>query len=412
MKNTLLLLAFIASVSLALPFAAQAAPVSDKDMALAKDTASGINAFTFDLYREIAGKEDANDDIFFSPLSISTALALAYEGSGGQTRQEMQSTMRYPKNAYMGFDAFLRIVRNTDKNSGTFTIANAAWSDNKITLRNEYINKIEKYYGSKVTKVNFKDAKQTANIINEWASKNTNGEIKEIVKADDVKTWSLSLTNATYFKARWEKEFPKEDTRKDLFYITQTEKKTVDFMNKTESTVYFETEKYKTVRLPYKGNIYSMVLVLPKKKYGLCEVERTMTSHRFSEILLKGERRKTILSIPKFTAECEYSMEDILAKMGMPLAFNEKLADFYGITKERKDALYISKVIHKAKVKVNEESTEAAAVTAVGMALKSAMPDKDIAEFRADNPFLYFIIDNRTNAILFMGRFAGEESDN
>jgi len=211
----------------------------------------------------------------------------------------------------------------------------------------------------------------------------------------------LVLTNAIYFKGNWDRQFKKAATQPGPFTTADGKKIEVPMMNQTEEFKYAETETFQGLELPYVDNELSMVVLLPKKIDGLGDFEKTLTAENLSQWLGKFHKRKVIVSVPKFTMTSQFSLASVLKSMGMTDAFTPDAADFSGMN-DRRD-LFISAVIHKAYVEVNEEGTEAAAATGVVVGVTSAMPTQPPV-FRADHPFLFLIRDNRTASILFIGR--------
>ncbi len=355
------------------------------------------NSFALGLYAKL---KDEKGNIFFSPASVSTALAMVYEGARGETAEEIRSTFNYSEHNEERRDYFRCMMERLNKKEEyDITIANALWAQKDFGLLKDYTDIVDRHYGGKVTSVDFiKDTENTRQTINNWVENKTNDKIKNLLSKDSVNgSTRLVLTNAIYFKGDWEKQFDKDLTREEEFR-TESEKVNTPMMRheKSQKFRYGETEEYQILELPYKGGELSMLLILPKDGYFEM-VESSLTEDNLEAWQQGMSYGEVIVEMPKFKTETEYEMRGTLSAMGMPMAFSE-VADFSGITGDRD--LEISGVIHKAFVDVNEEGTEAAAATGVVMRSFSISRPK---VFRADHPFIYAIQEKNSN-ILFMGR--------
>jgi len=231
--------------------------------------------------------------------------------------------------------------------------------------------------------------------------KKTRNKIKNLIPKGVLNRLTrLVLTNAIYFKGNWESQFKKDRTKDGPFTLAGGEKVNVTMMNQTADFNYMETEDFQGLELPYVDNELSMIILLPKRVDGLAEFEKTLTLKNLSQWLAKLRKRKVIVSVPKFKMTSQFRLAEVLKSMGMTDAFVPDVADFSGMNGKRD--LFISAVIHKAYVDVNEEGTEAAAATAVVVGITS-MPARPPV-FRADHPFLFLIRDNHSGSILFIGR--------
>ena len=371
----------------------------------AEETGSVVNAnnqFAFELYSKYKSKDG---NIFFSPYSISTALAMTYEGARGKTAEEMQAVFHFPKDDALRRNSFLEIYNGINKGNKKYTLktANALWAQKDFTFLDSYFSLVKQYYSGNVTNVDFVGQTEEARLtINKWVEKQTNNKIKDLIpqKALDSTT-RLVLTNAIYFKGMWVKQFDKAKTLEKDFEISPGKTVKAMMMGLTgEEAVfkYTEVEDLQVLELPYKGEELSMLILLPKKG-STDALEATLNAQKISELRKSLAKQRVDVYLPKFKFETKYFMKDTLKELGMPTAFS-MAADFSGMT--GKTDLYIDKVIHQAFVEVNEEGTEAAAATAVVMALKS-MPTMKI-EFNADHPFIFVIQERATGNILFLGR--------
>jgi serpin B len=356
------------------------------------------NQFALDLYLKL---EDEESNIFFSPYSISVALAMTYEGARGKTAEEMQSVFYFPEDENIRRSSFAKIYNLVNKKNKKYELhtANALWAQKDYKFLDEYINAIKKYYVGKVTNVDFAKATENARLtINKWVEEQTNNKIKDLIPPGVLNALTrLVLTNAIYFKGLWVKQFDKKETREEDFKVSPEKTVKVDMMSMTgEEFNYYETEELQIIELLYEGEDLSMLIILPKENY-LKSLEESLSLEKLAELRNSLSEQQVDVYIPKFKFETKYFMVKTLKEMGMPTAFSMD-ADFSGMD-STKD-LFIANVIHQAFIDVNEEGTEAAAATGVVMELKAAMP----TVFRADHPFIFMIQERETNNILFLGR--------
>jgi len=356
------------------------------------------NEFAFDLYSKYKPREG---NIFFSPYSISTALAMTYEGARGQTAEEMKNVFHFPDEGVRrpGFARLYNEINKKDKKYQLST-ANALWAQQDYKFLDQYFSTIERYYDGDVTNLDFKGETEKSRItINNWVEDQTNNKIKNLIPQGAIDGYTrLVLTNAIYFKGDWVLKFDKKKTEEADFKVSPDKTVKVQMMSLIGDKAkfnYAETEELQILEMPYEGDELSMLVILPRKNLESIDIN----NEKLNE--LKGMLHETNVGVymPKFKFETKYFMKEDLKEMGMPTAFNQNTADFSGMTGNRD--LFISKVIHQAFVEVNEEGTEAAAATAVVMA-KSAAFKSDI--FRADHPFIFIIQQKATGNILFMGR--------
>ena len=359
------------------------------------------NQFAFDLYSELNKSEKGN--VFYSPYSISAALAMTYEGAKGQTANEIKSVFHFPENNILrpNFAAIYNDINNGAEDYELRT-GNALWVQQDFPFLTDYTSRVEKYYGGKAANLDFvKENEKSRQTINSFIGEQTNNKIKDLIPTGFLNTMTrLVLTNAIYFKGTWQWEFDTSDTRDSEFKITPTNIVKTPMMNMDPDKVsfnYADTGDLQILELPYKGDEISMLVLLPSE--NLDAIENTLTVEKLNEYKSKMKETKLdSISLPKFDFDTKYFMKDVLSALGMPTAFSES-ADFSGMTGKRD--LFISFVIHQAYVKVDEKGTEAAAATAVGMQTKSVRPRTD---FRADHPFIFLIQDKGTGNILFFGR--------
>lgn len=358
------------------------------------------NQFAFDLYSELDKSEEGN--VFYSPYSISAALAMTYEGAKGQTADEMKSVFHFPEINILRPN-FAAIYNEINRGNKAYELrtGNALWAQYDYKFLEDYTSRVEQYYGGKVANLDFKqEAEKSRQTINSFIEEQTNDKIKDLIPAGVLGPMTrLVLTNAIYFKGTWEWEFDKSDTREQDFKITPTNtvKTPMMYMKPDKAKFnYADVEDLQILELPYKGEKISMLILLPTE--NLDSIEPSLTAEKLTEYKAQmSETKLDSISFPKFEFDTKYFMKDTLSAMGMPTAFG--YADFSGMDGTRN--LIISQVIHQAFVKVDEQGTEAAAATAVVMKESAAMPRN---VFRADHPFIFIIQEKDTGNILFMGR--------
>jgi serpin B len=368
-----------------------------------QEVVNANNQFAFDLYSKLDESEEGN--IFYSPYSISAALAMTYEGAKGQTASEMKEVFHFPESNVLRPN-FAAIYNGINQENSVYELktGNALWVQQDYPFLGEYTESVEKYYGGKASNVDFiEETEKSRETINSFIEEQTNDKIKDLIPAGVLNSMTrLVLTNAIYFKGTWEWQFDKGDTNEEDFKITPTNIVKTDMMYMKPDKArfnYADTDELQILELPYKGEKISMLILLPTE--NLESIEPTLTAEKLNEY--KSQMEETNLDaiyLPKFEFDSKYFMKDALSALGMPTAFSSN-ADFSGMT-GNKD-LFISEVIHQAYVKVDEEGTEAAAATAIVVETTSAGPG-DSKIFRADHPFIFIIQEKETGNILFIGR--------
>ena len=366
------------------------------------------NMFTFDLYQKL---KNNSGNIFFSPYSISTALAMTYGGAVGKTKIQMAKTLHFNLNEkvfHKEFSALQQSLNESNKSASvSFNTANSLWLQNDYKFLKSYLDLIKENYDSELNCLDFRKTEKARKTINSWVEKKTKTKIKNLIKEGMIgRMTKLVLTNAIYFRGIWEKAFDKKATKSLPFYLNEEKSKNVATMYQKGKFRYSQDPKMnlQAIELPYDGQRLSMLILLPEEKEGISQLEKEIDANFITEISQKFQTTKLKLFLPKFKMINEFSLEKILSSMGMPNPFSNQ-ADFSGMT-GIKD-LSIDKVIHKAFIDVYEEGTEAAAATAVTMR-KMYIP-QNIPVFRADHPFIFIIKDDITESILFMGRISNPE---
>jgi len=409
-----LLLPVIASVQMAQPAAAEVLE-SDKERITSPDVSTseqallveGNSAFAFELYQALKGEEG---NLFYSPYSISLALAMTYAGARGETAQQMAATLQFILEqdrlhpAFNWLDAELAKrgegAEGKDGEGFRLNIVNAIWGQKDYSFLTDFLDVLAENYGAGLRILDFITETEASRLaINKWVSDQTEGRIEDLIPQGAIDALTrLVLTNAIYFNAAWENPFNEDMTADGPFYLLDGGQVTVPMMRQTESFGYTEGEGYQAVELQYDGNELSMVILLPEAG-NFQAFEEGLQAQQVDAIISALQPTEVTLTMPQFEFDSEFSLKDTLAGMGMPIAFSSD-ADFSGMTGNRE--LSISDVLHKAFVAVDEAGTEAAAATAVIMKL-TAVPEPPV-EVTIDRPFIFLIRDIDTGAILFVGR--------
>ena len=386
---------------------------TDKSYTAADDSAStpeGIkqvvnanNQFAIDLYQKI-NKQPAQSDknIFFSPYSLSTAMAMLYAAAEGETKQQIQKTFHYPMPAILNPNsAALYNQFNKPNPNYDLSTVNDLWMRQGLSPNQAYLDTVKRYYGGQVTNLDFASRPEPSRqTINKTIANHTKQMIPELLPEGSIKSSTAAvLTNAVYFKSEWAQPLALRNWEQPFYNLDGTTTD-VNLMYGINHFDYMEDEKVQVVELPYKGDDLSMLIVLPKSKkpVAIQKLVANLSTTQINQWTEQLENRKVFLIIPKFKLQESYQMESLLTKMGMPIAFGSR-ADFSLFNEEQ--SLAVDSIIHKAVVEVDEKGTVAAAATSIVITPISASYN---AEFTADHPFMFMIKDNKTDAILFLGQ--------
>lgn len=373
-----------------------------------KNIVLGNNKFAFDLYQKL----DHSKNIFFSPYSIFSALSIVYEGADGETAKEINDVLYLPEKSILrkSFKAVYDTINKKEKEY-LLSTGNALWAQKDYAFLEDYINLVEKDYSARVTNLDFiKETELSRTTINEYIEKQTEEKIKDLIPQGVLGPLTrLVITNAIYFKGDWKFQFEKEKTKEMDFYVSvdETVKTEMMFMEIDDTKFnYFEDEDLEIIELPYKEGEVSMLILLPKK--DIKEVESSLSFEVIEDYKSRMEETSIdAIYLPKFELDTKYFIKDILISLGINSAFIDGLADFSKMDGTKN--LVIDSVIHQAYVGIDEEGTEAAAATAVVMRLTSAMPEEEKI-FNANRPFIFFIEEKETKAILFVGKLNNPEN--
>ena len=365
----------------------------------------GDNQFAVDLYAQL-DREQQGKNLFFSPTSTSVALAMTAAGARGPTQSEMAEVLHLDADLAQAHAHYHQLLAQWnavgEKRAYQLRVANRLWGQKGFPVLPEFLALTRQQYGAELLLLDFAQAVAASQEINRWVEQQTNGKIKDLIPPGSLNTMTrLVLTNAVYYKGDWVQPFDKQNTREENFTVSAQAKVKVPLMHQQTKMGYTAEETFQMLELPYAGQGLSMVVLLPKQVGGLPELEKTLTVDKLASLMSKLHIREVNAFLPKFKLETSFGLNPTLEAMGMKRALSRE-ADFSGISSA--EALYISAVLHKAYVDVNEEGTEAAAATGVVMMAMSARLPQPIPVFRADHPFLFLIRDTKAGNILFMGR--------
>ncbi len=361
----------------------------------------GTNAFGFKLLNEVAAS-DAGKNIFISPASVSLALAMVYNGAKGGTAEDMARTLGVSglslNDANTAYNALQTLLRQADP-TVTLDIANSLWARQGAGLNDDFLNRTQTFYQAQISELDFNQP-DAAKTINQWVSDSTHGKITEIVDPPIDKDMLLFLINAIYFKGNWMGKFDPTATRPLPFTQSNGQSADTPMMFQAGKYAYFATPEFQAVRLPYGDGVFSMVVLLPAAGVSLEQLRTSLTSENWRAWSAQFQVTDGDISMPKFKLEYKQDLVGALGKLGMGSAFGNG-ADFTGM-RAQPPSLSISEVKHKTYIDVNEEGTEAAAVTSAGMRTTSLRETKRFS-MTIDHPFFFAIQDDQTSAVLFSG---------
>ncbi len=366
---------------------------------------AGNTAFALDLYQREKGQAG---NLFFSPYSISTALAMTAAGARGQTEKEMATALHFtlpPPELARGFAQLAERFAQIEKQKRvSLTVANSLWCEKKYPFNAAFLELNRKYYGAEVRPLGFAgDPAAARETINSWIAQKTQDKIRDLLQPSQISPLTtLVLCNAIYFKGSWVTRFDSKATRPEPFFLARDKRVDVPMMSAQFKVRSYETGDAVLFALPYSGDDLSLAIILPNAVDGLGALEKELNAASLPQWLASldaAREAKASVALPEFKLNCRLSLADDLKAMGMPSAFGSS-ADFSGMSSARD--LFISEVVHQAFVDVNEEGTEAAAATAVTMT-KSIALERPLV-LRADHPFIFLIRERQTGTILFLGR--------
>ncbi len=373
---------------------------SDELAAEVDQSLVGANTdFGFNIFRELAA-EDKGENIFISPLSMLLALAMTYNGALGETGLAMGEALEFSgldlQELNSGFRDLTIAIENADSDID-MSIANSIWLRDGFKPEEDFVERNKKYYSSEVEELDF-SAPDAVATINGWISDATRGKIEKMlseIPADVI----MYLINAIYFKGNWTHEFDESLTVDEDFNLLDGSSKKVSMMVQRRDFMYFEGDNFSSARLPYGQDKMAMYIILPDVGVGVDAVIESLDGDRWNKITGSFSEIEVNIHMPRFKMEYGIKLlNTALSTLGMGVAFSPE-ADFSGIAPD----IFISRVLHKAVIEVNEKGSEAAAATVVEM-VESAMPEVKTAEFIVDRPFFFVISDDRSGTVLFMGK--------
>lgn len=355
--------------------------------------------FGFKLFQEVL-KQDSNKNVFVSPTSIAIALSMTYNGASGETQQAMAKALEFQGMSLQDINQANEVLKATLEKADPdvqLSIANSLWAKQGIPFKPGFMESNQQFYKAKVTELNFSSPEAT-NTINGWVKENTRGKIDQIInqiQPDDV----LFLINAVYFKGNWTKQFDKSQTTERPFYLSNGTQKQHPMMSQSGKYRYYENEAFQSVSLPYGKGRLSLYVFLPKKNTNLNAFEQQLSLENWQQWMNQFQMRSGSIQLPRFKFDYDIQLNNALKALGMEAAFSNQ-ANFSNMTSA---SVAIDEVKHKTFVEVNEEGTEAAAATSVGMVLTSAQMPQEPFQLVVDRPFFCVIRDNQTGTVLFMG---------
>ncbi len=375
-----------------------AAPAEELDERLVEAN----NSLGFNVFHELVKAENDNENIFISPASILTALAMTYNGAEGDTRTAMKETLQLTgmsrEEINEAFADLLTILNNPDPDV-ELAVANSLWAREGIDFYDDFLQRSREYFNAEISALDFDDP-SSADTINSWVDEQTRGAIEEIVEPPINPLTVLFLINAIYFKGEWSEPFDPERTRDIPFTLPDGSRENHPVMFREDDFSSLENDLFQAAKLPYGENErVSMYLFLPAQEVGLTGFYDELNAENWAAWINSFTTVKGEIGLPRFKFEYDTSLNDVLKTLGMGIAFDDTAADFSAM-RSTPPRLFISDVVHKSFVEVNEEGTEAAAATSVEIRLESAFPGFQMI---IDRPFFFAITDDRTGTILFMG---------
>ena len=361
------------------------------------------NGFAFNLFRQLAVEPKS---VIVSPISITYALGMLNNGAAGETQAEINRVLGFGTTGVDGINAFCQKMLSEAPALDKLTkvmIANTVYMNKGYQLKSDFISKAKTYYDAEPETRDFADG-QTRDVINKWGSDHTEKMIEEVLKEDEFDPTAVSyLLNAIYFKGAWAEKFDKDNTQDEPFK-GYTSEKTVPMMHQEHEFNYTENDDCQALCLPYGNKAYRMTILLPKEGKTVNDILKTLTADAWQNYQWLGNAIVDV-KLPRFESMSDIPLEDVMTALGMPRAFDPNLAEFPNFCNE---PIFISMMKQVARIKLNEEGTEAAAITVIGMKATAVAPEPQHVTFFANRPFLYVISEQSTGAIFFIGQYMGD----
>ncbi|MCL6088449.1 MAG: serpin family protein [Actinobacteria bacterium] len=373
---------------------------SDKNAAVVdKALVDSDTDFALKIFKELSDEDiDINSNVFISPISISIAAAMVYNGAKNQTQEEIAQALEFtdftPEKLNESFKTLLSSMTDIDEMVELY-VGNSIWYRKDFNVEKSFMDLTKDYYDASVYDVDF-TSQDTAGRINNWVSEATKNKISKIVDQNALKDAVMYLINAIYFKGQWKDKFKEENTKEDTFYLPDNSTKKIQMMQNNEKYMYYKGADFRMLRMPYGRDKTAMYILLPDENVGLDMFINGLSGDLLDKCITEASSAEVDLKFPKF--KVEYGTKSLIEpfkKLGMINSFTGK-ADFSGIAPQ----MFISQIDHKAVIEVNEEGTVAAAATSIGMGATAIMP----VEFIVNRPFALMIRDDRTGNILFIGK--------
>lgn len=368
------------------------------------------NALAFDLYKDLSANEK---NLTFSPFSVSLALAMTYAGARNETEDAMKKVLYYGDNNldfHKSYGELANLMSHKDRSNTdtTLTISNGLWLEKDYAVFDDFKNTLADGYSAKPTSLDFQNQPgPSTKLINEAVATDTNGEIKNLLKTDLTDETRFVLTNAMYFKSKWQTAFDNDKSSVETFNLSDGNSRDATFMKQEDKVLYGEDSEKQFVLLPYKDSDFATLFVLPREG-KLKSVELSLNDQSFDYMMNAMDMKDVSLWLPKFEHRTSPNLKEVLTKRGLGILFDKDRADLKKINDNSlaEGNLYVGDVVHEAVVKMYEEGTTAAAASAVIGVVATSIPNppENLVNFHADRPFLFHIVHKPSNTILFMGR--------